>query len=1035
MSTEPAAKKSYKDTLNLPQTGFAMEAKLVQNEPKRLQKWQEMGLYQKVMEAHKSDPKWVLHDGPPFANGDIHIGHVINKTLKDVIIRFRSMQGHQTPYVPGWDCHGLPIEHKALEHLRTELGRAGAEAARLDVPIVRNWCRQYAEKYVGIQSTQFQRLGILGEWDNPYLTMAPSYEASTLEVFAKIVEKGLVYRKLKPVPWSVANQTALADAELEYQDVTDSSVYVEFPAADSSEVRRVFGWSGNLPVYFLVWTTTPWTLPANLAIAANPNLLYTLVEYVRNGQPRLAVIAEDLGCTLAQRVFTVAGMNYVQRLARLPGGKLLEAKLSYRHPFILERTGRLVGADYVTDQDGTGLVHTAPGHGEEDYKTGIREGLPIYSPVMHNGRFDDTAPEWLRGKTVWEANPVITQKLADLGLLFAEQKITHSYPHDWRSKTPIIFRATEQWFISVDEPYVAPDDTTGLPPMSLRDRAIAVVDAANEPETHDGQVLLSSAEHEREQLRLLDHIALATASGKDVAEAKTQFITEFNTRRRSAYMNRGSAIGFIPDWGRSRLSGMLQSRPDWCISRQRAWGLPIPVFYNEKGDALLTPQSVRAVAKRFGEKGSDAWFTDSPAELLGADFEYPPGFTADGLRKEKDIFDVWFESGSSWHAVLQGRPELTFPADLYLEGSDQHRGWFQLSLLPSLGATGQPPFKQVLTHGFVVKPDGTKVSKSDKEYVKAVDEINRHGADVLRLWCCSVDYQNDIPTSPQAIEEFGDKYRKIRNTLRFLSANLYDFDPAIDARPAPLNSLDGWASAELDKLIGDVTEAYEAYQLHRVFRLLHDFCSVQISSIYGNAMKDRLYCELPAAPLRRRCQTVLHRMLLAITKLLAPILVFTADEVWEAIGKKPAGDAELASVHLARLPEASGDVVPEPQRTEWRQLFELRDAALLQLDAIKKEAGLNKALDAEVIYQIDNATTRQRLASYGVDLEDLVGAGFHSLTGKPQEGPATSVKVLDRRTAYNACARSWKRRPDVGSDPEFPDLSARDAAAVRTMGR
>jgi len=961
MSTEPAAKKSYKDTLNLPQTGFAMEAKLVQNEPKRLQKWQEMGLYQKVMEAHKSDPKWVLHDGPPFANGDIHIGHVINKTLKDVIIRFRAMQGHQTPYVPGWDCHGLPIEHKIQQDL-------GSKLREMSVLDVRKRCFAYADKYVGIQSTQFQRLGILGEWDKPYLTMAPSYEACTLEVFAKIVEKGLVYRKLKPVPWSVANQTALADAELEYQDVTDGSVFVEFPlltpspgtpvfdpeAEPHAQTRRGEGWGEG--VFLLVWTTTPWTLPANLAIAAGPEIEYALVRYIKGGQPRVGLVAHEL----LERVFALLAGSDPQVVGSRKGNDLAGA--AYRHPFI-DRTGKVVLADYVTTTDGTGLVHTAPGHGEEDYETGIREGLEIYSPVMYNGRFDDTAPEWLRGKTVWEANPIITQKLADLGLLFAEQKITHSYPHDWRSKTPIIFRATEQWFVAMDQPYEG---------KALRDRAIEAC---------------------------------------------------------------SKQVGFVPEWGRARMLGMLQSRPDWCISRQRAWGLPIPVFYNEKGDALLTPQSVRAVAKRFGEKGSDAWFTDSPAELLGADFKYPPGFTADGLRKEKDIFDVWFESGSSWHAVLQGRPELTFPADLYLEGSDQHRGWFQLSLLPSLGATGQPPFKQVLTHGFVVKPDGTKVSKSDKEYVKAVDEINRHGADVLRLWCCSVDYQNDIPTSPQAIKEFGDKYRKIRNTLRFLSANLYDFDPAIDARPAPLNSLDGWASAELDKLIGDVTEAYEAYQLHRVFRLLHDFCSVQISSIYGNAMKDRLYCELPAAPLRRRCQTVLHRMLLAITKLLAPILVFTADEVWEAIGKKPAGDAELASVHLARLPEASGDVVPEPQRTEWRQLFELRDAALLQLDAIKKEAGLNKALDAEVIYQIDNATTRQRLASYGVDLEDLVGAGFHSLTGKSPEGPSAGVKVLDRRTTYNACARSWKRRPDVGSDPEFPDLCARDAAAVRTMGR
>ncbi|HSU65389.1 MAG TPA: isoleucine--tRNA ligase [Tepidisphaeraceae bacterium] len=948
MATETAPKKNYKETLNLPQTGFPMEAKLTQNEPKRLEKWQQAGLYRQILDSRKDAQKWILHDGPPFANGDIHIGHLINKTLKDVILRFRTMQGYQTPYVPGWDCHGLPIEHK----IQQDLGPKLREMSTLDV---RKRCFAYADKYVGIQSTQFQRLGILGEWDNPYLTMAPSYEASTLEVFAKIVEKGLVYRKLKPVPWSVANQTALADAELEYQDVTDSSVYVEFPALLGG---NPFGKARPEHFSYLVWTTTPWTLPANLAIAFNSEVDYALVEYTRSGVRKFGVVA----AALVEKVF--AGRPCIENYSvvdSVSGDGFV--RLEYRHPF-LDRVGKLVEADYVTTEDGTGLVHTAPGHGEEDYETGIREGLPVYSPVMYNGRFDDTVPEWLRGKTVWEANPIITQKLVDLGLLLAEQKITHSYPHDWRSKTPIIFRATEQWFVAMDQPYQEHGN------ISLRERAISAV---------------------------------------------------------------RDKIDFVPEWGRHRMMGMLQSRPDWCISRQRAWGLPIPVFYNEKGDALLTPESVRAVAKRFGEKGSDAWFTDSPAELLGPDFKYPTGFSPENLRKEKDIFDVWFESGSSWHAVLQGRPYLQFPADLYLEGSDQHRGWFQLSLLPALGATGEPPFKQVLTHGFVVKPDGTKVSKSDKEYVKAVDEINRHGADLLRLWCCSVDYQNDVPTSPKSIQEFGDKYRKIRNTLRYLLANLYDFNPATDSVEVPLNSLDGWAFAELDTLIRDVTDAYENYQLHRVFRLLHDFCAVQLSSVYGNAMKDRLYCELPSAPLRRRTQTVLHRMVLAITKLLAPMVVFTADEAWEHISHKPADEAGLPSVHMARLPEPSSVEVSDEQRAGWQKLFELRDAALLQLDALKKDVGLNKASEAEVIYTVTDEPMRRKLQAYGVDLEDLVGAGFHSFADRCGDGPAISVKVVDRRDTYPACARSWKRRPDVGQDPDFPDLSLRDAAAVRSL--
>jgi isoleucyl-tRNA synthetase len=941
MTTDTQDKKTYKDTLNLPQTSFAMEAKLVQNEPARLKKWQEAKLYEQTLATRAGEKQWILHDGPPFANGDIHIGHVINKTLKDVIIRFRNMEGFQTPYVPGWDCHGLPIEHKIQEEIKKE----GKNIREMSVLDVRKRCYEYADKYAAVQSEQFQRLGILGDWGNPYLTMRPAYEAETLEVFARIVEKGLVYRKLKPVPWSIANQTALADAELEYQDVVDSSVYVEFPLKQNID---------GLPAYLLVWTTTPWTLPANLAIAAHAGVDYSLVRYTRAGEDRVSLVATEL----RERVFAKANLPYT--VVRTGTYKdVLGDNLEYRHPFV-DRTGKIVTADYVTTTDGTGLVHTAPGHGEDDYETGLREGLPVYSPVLFNGLFDDTAPEWLRGKNVFKANPEIAKHLADLGVLFAEEKITHSYPHDWRSKTPIIFRATEQWFVAMDKA-----GADGSKP--LREMAHEAVNAQ---------------------------------------------------------------VNFVPAWGKARLEGMLTSRPDWCISRQRAWGLPIPVFYNDKGESLLTPASVRAIANRFREKGSDAWFTDSPAELLGKDFAYPKGFEPEKLRKEKDIFDVWFESGSSWRSVLQCRKDLHFPAELYLEGSDQHRGWFQLSLLPSLGATGQPPFRQVLTHGFIVKPDGTKVSKSDKEYVKAVDEINRHGADLLRLWCCSVDYQNDIPASPKAIQEFGDKYRKIRNTLRYLLSNLYDFNPATDSVPAPMNSLDGWVLDQLDTLIKESRAAYGEYQLHRVFRALHDFCAVQISAVYGNAMKDRLYCETPNAPLRRRSQTVMHTIVLALTKLLAPMIVFTADEAWEQITHKPAEDAKLSSVHLARLPEPLNLNVSEAQREQWKLLMVLRDKGTMQLDGLKKQAGLNKAIDAEAVYEVGDEALLASLKAYGPDLEDLVSAGFHSVVAGAKGSPAT-VKLVDRRNEYKACARSWKRRPDVGRNAEYPDLSVRDAAAMR----
>ncbi len=953
MEQAKSDKKNYKQTLNLPQTTFPMEAKLVANEPIRLEKWRAMDLYGTLMAARSTAPKWVLHDGPPFANGDIHIGHLINKTLKDVALRFRSMQGFQTPYVPGWDCHGLPIEHKIQQEL-------GPKLREMPTVEVRRKCFAYAKKYADLQSTQFQRLGILGNWAEPYLTMAPGYEASTLEVFARFVEAGLVYKQLKPVHWSISNQTALADAELEYHDREDTSVFVLFAVDDRAALPKSLG-AGSVPagvaIHLMFWTTTPWTLPANRAIAVHPDGVYRLCKLNHDGREDHVILSRELVEAVAKR----RGAT-VEVLGECLGSELAGA--TYRHPFI-DRISPVVTAAYVTFEDGTGLVHTAPGHGEEDYGTGIVNKLEIDCPVLHNGRFDATVPEWLVGMGVWDANPVIVEKLAGLGCLYHQEKITHSYPHDWRSKTPTIFRATEQWFVAIDKPYQVLGEVGGRA-RSLRERA----------------------EH--------------------AVGAETQF---------------------IPKWGQARMMGMVTGRPDWCISRQRAWGLPIPVFYNESGEALLTADSVRAVARVFAEKGSDAWFTLSPAELLeGCD----PGerFPKETLRKEKDIFDVWFESGSSWHAVLQARPSLKFPADLYLEGSDQHRGWFQLSLLPALGATGMAPFRQVLTHGFIVKPDGTKVSKSDKEYVTATQEIDRHGADLLRLWCSSVDYQNDIPVSPAVLREFGDKYRKIRNTLRYLLSNLYDFNPATDAVEILAASLDGWAWAQTDELIAEVSAGYDTYQLHRVFRLLHDFCSVRISAIYGNAMKDRLYCERPDAPIRRRCQTVMHRMATVLTKLLAPILVFTADEAWEHLLHRPAGEADLPSVHLATLPEASGRMFSDAERADWAMLLKLRDAALLQLDAMKKESGLNKASDAEIVYIVD-AATRSRLAPFGADLEDLVGAGCASMEDSVR-GP-TSVKMIDRRESYASCARSWKRRPDVGADPDHPDLTARDAAAIKAI--
>ncbi len=956
---DSAPKADYKSSLNLPKTDFPMKADLAKNEPGRLEKWKATDLYGRILEARKHATPFILHDGPPFANGDIHIGHVINKTLKDVVMRYKSMSGHRTPYVPGWDCHGLPIEHKIQE----EIGSKWREMSQLDL---RKKCFDYATGFINIQSEQFQRIGILGNWADPYKTLAPTYEASTLEVFARFVEQGLVYKQLKPVQWSIDNQTALADAELEYKDVVDTTVFVEFPSANPGEIKGKFGLRVNAKVNFLIWTTTPWTLPANLAITAGPDVEYAFVKFQRNGDLFIDIVAVDL----VEKVFAKTQDAITDReiLATCKGRDLVG--LEYQHPF-MNKAGKLLTADYVTTTDGTGLVHTAPGHGEEDYDTGNKNGLPVYCPVLANGQYDSTVPSWLSGLNIWKANPIVLEKLKELGVLFASEQYSHPYPHDWRSGKPTIYRATEQWFIAVDKPYTtAGDHGEG---KSIRDRALGAV--------------------------------------KD-------------------------DIKFVPEWGRARLTGMLQSRPDWCVSRQRAWGLPIPVFYNEQGDALITPASIRAVAKTFATHGSNAWFSMSAAELLG-DFDPGANFPKETLRKEKDIFDVWFESGSSWFSVVEQRhAELGHvPVDLYLEGSDQHRGWFQLSMLPAIGVTGKPPFKQILTHGFAVKPDGTKWSKKEQntnpDYPHAMKMMNEFGADLLRFWVCSMDYEGDMPAAKSTAKDFGDKYRKVRNTIRYLLSNIDDFDPKKDAVVVPENSLDYWMLTELGAMYREAIDAYENYKFHVVFRLLHDFCAVQISSVYGNAMKDRLYCEKPYSPVRRRSQMVMYECAVVLIQLLAPMCVFTADEAWDYLKHKPT-DAD--SVHLTTFKKhdnKSHVKLPDAMIASFGQLMKLRDAALLQLDGLKKSAGLNKALDAEVIYKVKSEGEKLALAGFGVDLEDVVGAGYHSIVIDPTATEPT-VQVIDRRNDYAACARSWKRRPDVGADAAYPDLCQRDAEAVKS---
>jgi len=699
-------KKSYRDSLNLPKTAFDMKANLTQREPPMRKQWAEENIYKKILDSRKNCPLYILHDGPPYANGDIHMGHVINKVLKDMVVKYRTMAGFKAPYLPGWDCHGLPIESKVV----TELGDEAQKLSKLEI---RKKCEKYAAKYVRLQSKQFQDLGVFGDFGNPYLTFKPKYEAGILEVFAEMVGNHLVYKQLRPIHWSIGCQTALAEAELEYNDIPSPSIYVNFPVAGDSIAKLVElglvaeNETKDSKVCFMIWTTTPWTLAANLAVAVNPALEYVVIRYELKGQKFASIVA-------AKRVAEIAKAAALEDKIKVGKTLVLGTDLQllrYSHPFIDKNptdkdAHYVILADYVTTEDGTGLVHIAPGHGLEDYISGMKYNLAVYSPVKNDGCYDDTVPDWLIGKNVLQVDKDVNAKLDELGLLVSSKEIVHSYPHCWRSKTPVIFRATEQWFISIDRQ---------LP-----------------------------------------------STGKTLREMALESI---------------SRVRWIPAWGQKRIEGMLESRPDWCLSRQRSWGLPIPVFTNSKGQSLLTKQSVLKVAEYIGKKGSDAWFTDSPREILGEDFALPDGLTWDDLQKEENIFDVWFESGCSWFSVAQ-KAGWPIPVDLYLEGSDQHRGWFQLSLLPALGSIEKEPFKTVLTHGFTVDEKGMKQSKSLGNYVNAQGEVKKYGADILRLWVASVNYQEDMRCTDELIGRSQDSYRKIRNTLRYLLGNIDDFDPA-----------------------------------------------------------------------------------------------------------------------------------------------------------------------------------------------------------------------------------------------------------------
>ncbi|HPD97738.1 MAG TPA: isoleucine--tRNA ligase [Synergistales bacterium] len=912
----------YKNSLNLPVTSFPMRANLAKREPEFLSFWEKENIYDKLVEKGTGKPEFILHDGPPYANGNIHIGTAFNKILKDLIPKYKWMRGFRSPYLPGWDTHGLPIELHVLREKK-------ATKDSIDPVELREHCQKYAEKFLDIQRKEFKRLGVLGDWDNPYITFKPEYEAAQVGVFADMMEKGLVYKGRKPVFWCIDCQTALAAAEIEYEDETSHSIFVAYPmeGCGNSFFKDA---AGGRECFVLVWTTTPWTLPASLAVAVHPELEYV---FVPSGN-KIYIMAK----AMVARVSAETGINFEEPVFSVKGKDLESARAV--HPFYEDRIIPFALADYVGTDQGSGCVHTAPGHGVEDFETGIRYGLEILNPVDDRGYF---LPETkiVGGLSLEDATEKILTLLKESGRLLGSGKIRHSYPHCWRCKKPVIFRATEQWFVSVND---------------FRKKAMEEIDN----------------------------------------------------------------VSWVPGWGKERISNMVRDRSDWCISRQRIWGVPIPAFYCEScGKVVADPERIRKVQALFREKGSNSWWRLDPPEILG-DLSLCPHCGGSKLRKETDIMDVWFDSGCSHVAVLETRPEMVWPADLYLEGSDQHRGWFQTSLLTSVATREKAPFKTVLTHGFIVDGEGRKMSKSIGNVIAPQEIIEKFGADILRLWVASTDYRNDVRISDQILANLVESYRRIRNTARFMLGNLAGFDPSLMTDFKDMPEMDQWILSKVQRLISRATKGYDEFEFHVPTYMIHHFCVNDLSAVYLDVCKDRLYAESKDGEARRSCQSVMWIMLGALTRMLAPVLSFTSEEIWQEMRKIDPSLEE--SVFLAPWPVIDESIPAIDIESRWETILDVRGAICRALESARSTGIIGHSLDAEVFSLSKGGDKDPSSMLAEKDWETLVIVSSFRFGEKPEgegyiwEDQETGLEFFVRKAPGNKCPRCWKISSGVSGD-------------------